>query len=251
MTSDEEKEIKEGLTSTRDNLQSVLGEARKLRSEIRISNRDRFREFQQKIGELSFAFGAAIVPLVIVTHANESIKDVTYVLVGVTLYLLNGLTAMWRTKTILEQDADDAPHIGLEEEITTYPVIYGLNKLLFDLDNTDYQQEYLEAQQAVPRTTPTESGKVKVKANFTGDGLLLVFVVASLLVTRPVWPYKSWIYWLVFAAVILFVLILAGLSYLRTWKNQINLNQKREKLAGIKSEYEKWEAKIMKKRNDS
>jgi hypothetical protein len=247
MKPDEEKEIKEGLAASRDQLQGIMADARRERADIRLSNRDKFRAFQQKLGELSFTFGAAIVPLVIVTHATKDIKHLTYVLIGVALYLLNGLVAMWRTKSLLEQDADDAPHIGLDEEIMTYPVINALNKLLYDLSNEDYQQEYVNAQQQIPRAIPSE----KSKANFTGDMLLLTFIAASLLVIRPVWPYTSWAYWVVFAVVIVFVAALAALSYVRTRENRLKLKAKRDKLNEIKTGYQQWEAKIMKNRSET
>lgn len=245
MTSEEEKEIKEGLQATRNNLQNIMSEARHQRAEIRLSNRDKAREFLQRVGELSFTLGAAIIPLVLITHAGKDIRHITFALAGVALYLLNGLVALWKTKTLLEQDADDAPHVGLDEEISAYPVINALNKLLYDLHDEGYQQEYKQAQQAVPRTVTSQTGKEKTRASFIIDILLTNFVIASLLITRTVWPYSASAYWFVFIVILLFIAILVWTSYKRTSENQAKLRDKHKKLAEIKGAYQEWEQKIM------
>lgn len=245
MTAEEEKEIKSGLQETRDRLQATMSDARQQRAEIRLENRNKHREFLQRVGELSFTIGAAIIPLVLVTHASKDIKHIVFALAGVALYLLNGLVALWKTKTLLEQDADDAPHVGLDEEIFTYPVINALNKLLYDLQDKSYQQEYKEAQQAVPRTEAPQAGKKKARASFITDVLLVDFVIASLLIARTVWPYGTTSYWWLFGVITAFILALVFRSYKRTMENQAKLHKKQEKLANIKGSYQEWEQKIM------
>jgi archaellum biogenesis protein FlaJ (TadC family) len=245
MTSEEEKEIKEGLQASRDTLQATLSEARHMRAEIGISNRDKSREFLQRVGELSLTLGAAIIPLVLITHAGKDISHITFALAGVALYLVNGLVVLWKTKTLLEQDADDTPHIGLDEEIFTYPVINALNKLLYDLRDKNFQQEYKQAQQAAPRTVPSQTGNEETRASFIIDILLTNFVIASLLITRTVWPYSSSAYWLIFVVILLFIALLVWASYKRTAENQAKLRDKHKKLAEIKGAYQEWEQKIM------
>lgn len=246
MSKEEEKEIIAGLTASRDELQNTLAEARQLRMELRLSNRDKFREFQQKLGELSFVFGAAIIPLVVVSQKDGHINHLSYLLAGVAVYLIVGFIALWRTKTMLEQDADDSPHVGLSEEIATYPLINALNKLLHDVHSEEYQKEYFQIKDvAIDGLTESEDG-YKTRTNFTADILLSLFVLASLLVVRTVWPYDEWIYWEVFLVTIGAVLLLTLFSYQRTLKNQKLLSGKRRELASIRKKYQDWEASILK-----
>lgn len=240
MNEAEKKEVSEGLTDARNNLQAGMSKARDMRVDLQLANIDKHREFLQKVGELSFTFGAAIIPLIIVTNANKNIKSIVYVFVGVALYLLNGLLAFWKSKAIMERNADDAPYVGLDEEIHTYPVIHAHNKLLFDLENKEYQEEYRQASLATLEWAPTALPTKKPKVSVWLDVLLIDFVVASLLIVRAVWPYSNLLYWIVFAAVVVFMAALTVVSYVKSWQSQVLLQAKREKLAEIKAEYQRW-----------
>lgn len=240
MTSEEKKQVLQGLAHSRDVLQETMRKAREQRVTLQLGNIDKCRDFLQKLGELSFAFGAAIIPLIIVTHAGDKIRSLPYVLIGVALYLLNGLLALWKSKLILERNADDAPHVGLEEEIYTYPVIHAHNKLLFDLENMEYLEEYRSTSLAVVEWAPTATKGEKPRISLWSDLLLINFVVASILIIKAVWAYSTLAYWIIFAVAVLLMVVLTIISYMRAWKNQLQLKSKREKLAAIKAEYQKW-----------
>lgn len=248
MTAEEEKEVKEGLTHKRDNLQHIMNDARKQRAELRLQNREKYADFLQKLGELSFAFGAAIIPVIIVSNSKGKITHLLYVLIGIAVYLLNGLVAMWKTKSKIEQDADDAPFIGLDEEIDAYPVINAINKLLHELGNKKYQQEYKDATNVETWDASKDKEDRNARTSFLLDILVLNFVIASLLVARTVWTYSSVLYWAIFIAIVAVLLSLIVLSYIRTIKSQYSLRAKHEKLRGIRSDYQKWfDEEVMKR----
>jgi hypothetical protein len=116
-----EDEVIEKLAPERDKLQSQLNEIRDLRMKISLANRDKRREYLMKIGELSLIVGAAITPVIIVADSNVQFQP--FAIIGVGLYLLNGVLALWRCKTLLYQDAEDAPQVGLDQEIMLEPII--------------------------------------------------------------------------------------------------------------------------------
>ncbi len=248
MTEAEKENALKGLSHTRDNLQKIMSEARNKRAELSLSNREKYNDYLQRLGEVSFIIGAAIVPLVIVSHAKIEIDHIAYVLVGVCFYLINGFLALWITKDRIEQDADDAPHIGLDEEIATYPIINAINKLLYELEDKEIQKEYWSATN-VDLLKATNSVERKARISFWLDILLVNFVVASLLVVRAAWPYGDLIYWLTFAAILLSLLSLALKSYKRAIINQGLLHQKRMQLQSIRAKYEEWFNNAVMKRN--
>jgi len=243
MSDDEIKEVQKGLEGKRDSLQAILQDARKVRVSLQLSNIDKYRDFLQRLGELSFAFGAAILPLVLVTHKDGDIPYLGYVIVGVCIYLINGLLSLWRSKDILERNGDDTPYIGLDEEIRTYPVIHAHNKLLFDLENEKYQKEYKSASLAYLKWAPEAATTKILKPSLWLDVLLIAFVVASFLIVRVLWPYDDRLYWISFAVLLIIMAILTKVSYGRSSKSQLELNNKRKKLARIKKKYQDWHNK--------
>lgn len=248
MTSDEEKEVKQGLAEKRDELQRTMSEARGQRSALQLGNIEKYKDFLQKLGELSLTFGAAIIPLIIVTSTDKQINYLGFVIAGVALYLLNGLFALWRLKEVFERNAGDAPHVGLEEEIHTYPVIHAHNKLLWDLDDKAYQAEYFKASSDLLAWAPVALKNEKPKISIWLDVLIVNFVIASMLVVRAAWPYPAFIYWILFIVVLVLMIVLVAVGYAKAWKNEILLQTKREKLAEIKAEYQLWHnANILKK----
>lgn len=230
------------LKSTRDNLQKALDEAIKDRASFQLAARDRYREFTQKIGEISFLIGAALVPIVIASGPDK-VSYLGFVLAGVGLYLLNGILALWHVKTMLERDSSDAPFIGLDSEIYTYPVIYAHNKLLFDLNDESYREEYKKVNLNFiewARKNESSENRPRPKASYWMDVLLSGFVIASLLVARAVWMFGELAYWIVFIVVFLLISVLLRASSVKLHTNHKNLEEKQEKLARIRREYQVW-----------
>ena len=75
-----------------------------------------------KIGELYLLVGAAIAPVIIVI--DDKLQFCEFAMIGAGLYMLNGILALWRCKTLLYQDAEDGPQIGITEETLLQPVIH-------------------------------------------------------------------------------------------------------------------------------
>lgn len=245
LSDEERKQVLEGLTHSRDNLQKVVEEARHTKMSLSLKNRDNARKFLQKIGDISFTFGAAIAPIIIVSGTKNRINYFGYMVFGLTLYLVNGFLALWKNKSLIEQDANDTAFVGIEEQIMAYPVIQSMNKLLFDLDNEEYQNEYrgtsLEA-----TNTETVVGS-KQKASFWLD-LIFLFVIASALIMRPIWPWSSLYYWLFLASITLSMLSFILISYIRFIESRLKLKCKEDQLKKIKSGYAKWhQREVLKK----
>lgn len=242
----DEAESKKALEAKRDELQKIMSEARKQRADLRLENIDKYVVFLQKLGELSLLFGAAIVPLIIVGHSDTNkVQHLDFVIIGVGLYLLNGLVSLWRSKHIFERNADDAPYVGLDEEIHTYPIINAHNKLLFELYNKDYQEEYRQASINFLEWAHNGTTLPKPRVSVLLDVLLINFVIASLLVVRAAWPYPVSIYWWSFGVISLFVVALTVISYIKSWQSQVILENKRKTLADIKAKYQEWHNKTI------
>ncbi len=243
MDKEEEKEVKTGLAAKRDELQKTMSQARHQKANLQLANIDKYRDFLQKLGELSFVFGAAIVPLIIVSNPDK-VNHLEFV-VGAGLYLLNGLLALWRSKQILERNADDAPYIGLDEEIHTYPVINAHNKLLLEHENKNYQKEYVKASLDFLNWATNDTPQSQPRISLWLDALLINFVIASLFIVRAAWPYSSKLYWAVFAVIAICMVTLTIVSYIKSWQSQKRLIAKRKDLADIKFEYQKWHNKTI------
>lgn len=253
MNDEETKDVLKSLETSRNGLQKQLSDARNMRANLQLSNIDKYREFIQKMGELSFIIGAAIVPVVIV-RGSDKVSNLGFVLAGVGLYLLNGVLSLWHVKSVLERNADDIPFIGLNEEINTYPIINAQNKLLFDIRNNNYQKEYKDANlNCIKYAQEPENDKTKPdsKISFWIDILLTIFVIASLLVAKAVWIFSDLAYEITFATVILLMILLGLISYIKTLQNQMNLKLKQNELAHIKKDYQDWHNKTIFKKDNN
>lgn len=245
MNDQEIKEVLNGLTARRDELQAQMSDARHMRAKLRIDNIDKYREFIQKIGELSFVFGAALVPVIIVS-GSDKVSNINFVLLGVGLYLLNGLISLWLSKTILERSVDSAPFVGLEEEVHTYPVINAHNKLLFDLKSEDFQEQYRKSSLGfIEWAQGAGEEKKKPKVSLWLDALITSFVFASLLVAKSVWTFGEIAYWITFVVIFLFMIMLMVTGYIKARQNQITLQAKNDELARVKKDYQDWHDKTI------
>lgn len=239
MTEEERSKITNEITEQRDALQRQMDDARELRMNFQLQNREKRITFLQKIGELSFAFGGAIVPAIMFVGQGDRVKYPIYVLTGVGLYLMSGVTAFWRVKTLLDQDGDDAPHIGLDEEILTYPIIYANTKLLWDPDKKEYWNERVTAEGLLRESSGTQE-KTGGRIEWWSDALLFIFVLASLLIARSLWPYSTLIYLCLVGTVMLFFVGFGITGYVRSLKSMHKLQAKRDKLSTIRRDFEHW-----------
>ena len=239
LTAEERQSFLKGVTGERDNLQTILENARRLRMDLRFKSRVKYMDFLQKLGELSFTFGSAMVPLIIVTDAHKSLRYPGLVIAGAVVYLLNGMISFWQVKRNVEQDGEDSPFVGLDEEINTYPIIYAKDKLLLEPDNVDHYNEHINAQRAFfafNRSVDKSEGK----PTFWLDVMLFNFIAASLLVGGTIWPYPIWLYWEAMALSGILLISLFWVGYRRALKVQAKLRQKRETLRTIKENYTRW-----------
>ena len=238
LTPSEEQPFKEELAQSRDGLQKIVNEGRRTRTGLQLKARERYIDFLQKLGELSFTFGGALIPLIVVTGSRKDIKTPALVLLGAALYLTNGVLAFWLTKTMIELDGDDAPHVGLDEEIAVFPLIYAKNKLLLEPNNVEHLNDHAQAEWALTNE-PEERAKQKRPSVWT-DVLLFNFVVASVLVAGTFWPYGRPWYWLTFGLTVVTMVVLIGLDYKRALGNRKRLVVKRQKLAKIRAGFSEW-----------
>ncbi|HSW77951.1 MAG TPA: hypothetical protein VLG36_04075 [Candidatus Chromulinivoraceae bacterium] len=237
-----EDEVIEKLAPERDKLQDQLNEIRDLRMNISLASRDKRREYLMKVGELSLIVGAAITPVIIV--ADSDVQFQSFAIIGVGLYLLNGVLALWRCKTLLYQDAEDAPQVGLDQEIMLEPIIHAYNKILLDPSSSTYQDEYKTASKGLlDKSKEIQAQKQKVTLDFWADTALYGFVLATLFVARTIWPFASIWYWQVLLSFALLVCILLLLGYRNSRKSRAALSQKHELLLSERTAYQEWHDK--------
>lgn len=234
MTNDEKAKI---LVEERDKLQAGLDEVRNLRMKLSLKTRDDHRAYLMKIGELSLIVGAAIIPVIIASNNNVCFKS--FAILAVIIYLLSGMLALWRSKVIIAQDAEDNPFVGLDEETQVQPIIHSYNKLVHNPLSEDYIQEYKDASyQATQILNKTTSKKKRVDP--TSDLTLYGFILGTLLVARTQWPLSDQLYYIVLAIFGLTALILFMKDLHKAQMAALVLEQKRERLAEIRANYQKW-----------
>lgn len=243
MTSDEKHQWEEDVIKTlapdRDNLQAQLNEIRDLRMQLSLKNRDQQREYLMKLGELSFIFGAAIVPVVIVS--GNKVSNLPFALVGAGLYLLNGLLALWRCKIIMYQDAEDVPQVGLDQELLLEPLIYAYNKLLHDPSSDSYRNEYINAEKNMLDTNlATQQKPRKTHVDLSADLGIYGFIAATLCIARTVWPFPGCTFWDVVVVFVLVVAIRLIVGYFQVRKAQRTLQDKRDVLTANRAKYQEW-----------
>lgn len=124
---------------------------------------------------------------------------------------------------------------------TLTPVIYAHNKLIFNLSSESYKEEYQDTSLAFTKWVQGSRSDQKIgRVDVWLDILLVMFVFSSLFVARAVWVFGVQSYWITLGVVLLFMVIMALISYKKVLKNQKKLQEKRDKLAKIKGEYQSW-----------
>ncbi len=242
----EEEEIRnwedgviEKLAPERDKLQAQLNKIRELRMNLGLSNRDKRREYLMKIGELSFIVGAAITPAVIVS--GNKISFLSFALLGAGLYLLNGLFALWRCKTLLYQDAEDVPEVGLDQEIMLEPVAHSYNKILYSPSTKEYQDEYLTAsKELLDQNSESQKQIWRASIDFWADLVLFGFMFATIIIARTIWPFTELNYWIVLTTFVVLAAFTLTFGYYKTREHRLKLEYKHEKLAENRLRYQDW-----------
>lgn len=238
MTDDEKRNL---ISQERDGLQSQLDEIRELRMKLGLKSRDDRRAYLTKLGELSLLVGAAIIPVVVVAK-NTNIPFKGFAIVGVFIYLLNGLLAFWRVKTLIYQDAEDSPQVGIDVEIQLQPLIHGYNKLIHDPSSEQYIEEYRAANlEFTKNLTPESSDKNISRIDPSADLVLYGFILATLLVVRVQWPFSNLLYWISMAMFGVGVIILLIIGYYKAKLARKDLENKRKLIAKSRDEYQKWQ----------
>jgi len=241
MTEDEKAIL---LAQERDKTQAKLEEIRALRMQLNLKNRDDRRDLLMKLGELSFIVGAAVTPILIVSDSNISHKS--FAVLGVAIYLTSGLLAMWRCKTLLYQDAEDSPKVGLDEEIQLQPIVHSYNKLISNPSSAEYAQEYKNAsEQAIRSLTTSSDGTAKSRIDPTIDLVLYGFILATLLILRTQWPFNDVSYWISLALFGVIAIVLSLRGYYEAKLVRQSLEHKRSKVAEIRNNYQEWHDKEM------
>lgn len=227
------------LSQERDKLQLQLEEIRSSRMQLKLKSRDDRRAYLQKLGELSFIFGAAISPILVVSSNDISFK--IFAIAGVVIYLVSGLLAMWRCRTLVYQDAEDSPAVGIDAEIELQPIIHSYNKLIKDPSSNEYIQEYKDAtHQAAQTLTASLHKTAKARIDPTIDIVLYGFILATLLILRTQWPFSDAFYWVGLASfgVVAIFLLLKG--YYDTKLTAQALEQKQNEIRDAREKYQRW-----------
>lgn len=237
-----EDEVREQLSPIRDGLQRQLDEIRKLRMDIGLKSREALREYRMKLGELSFTVGAAIAPVLIVS--DNKVHYVKYAVIGVALYLLTGLTLFWRGRTMLYQDATDAPQVGLDQELALEPIIHAYNKVIFDAANKAYKNELVTAQKSMLRTqAKAQNEPIKSRADPSIELALTGFIYATLFVARTVWPFGNKAFWIVFWTITVLVPMIVFVLYIQGRRARSRVQSKKERINDGREKYQNWHNK--------
>lgn len=199
---------------------------------------NRYRDFLLKIGELSFIFGAAIVPVIIISKTE--IREPIFIFLGVALYLTNGFIVLLKTKENIEKDTNQIPGLGADLEAEVLPISFSINKLIWDPTKKEHVQEYYDSQnQFVKKELAPKTASNKV--SFLLDFLFANFVWASLLLVKDIWPFSDISYWSAFFVITVIIGVLSGISYFMFREETIKSAAANEKVANLRREHSKWQ----------
>lgn len=230
MSPEEKAETLNHLLEERGNYQSILSEMRKDRMEKRLSAQTEFDQYSNRIGELSLAVSAAITPVMIIS--NNQIDNKGFLIAGIISYLIVGMAALFRVKRSIEDKVDNYSKIGIDLENDIEKITNNINKLIWDIDNTKYQKEYINSKKSfIENHTNTE--RPVIKTSYALDWLVGGFLVATFLSFRVVWPDSGALYYCLTGMA---TLILFALLTLNSSKRSQKLQQERQ---NFEEEYDK------------
>ncbi|MCX6806804.1 MAG: hypothetical protein NT135_01640 [Candidatus Berkelbacteria bacterium] len=236
---EKQKEFQKFLTDENDSINNILNEARDFHYKNLNENLKRFLNFNIKLGELSLIVGAAIGPVIIAT--NKDISQSIYVFLAIILYLLNGIFAIWKAKDSVEKQLDAySPSVLHKLESEVYPMQFSIDKLRHEPDNREYLNEFFN-NRALIVGNYTEIEIPKRKVDFTLDVLTLIFVLASLLLIRTVWPFSAIYYWIFFALIVATVTALIVKSFLQAKERAIQNERNTKRLNEMKRTHIEWQ----------
>jgi hypothetical protein len=237
-----EQTVVDALSPERDKLQARVDEIRKLRMDIGLQSRASLVSYRMKLGELAFLVGAAVTPVVIASDGK--VKHIEYALVGAALYLATGLLLFWHSRSLLYQDASDAPLIGLDIELDLEPLIHSYNKLLLEPSNASYKEEYIATTKRLTENALAAQGQQnKAPFDISIDLGLYGFMAATLFVARTVWPSDGAYFWIVFWTFIVIAIGVLGVNYVLGLRARSRLRNKRNKVISSREEYQEWHNK--------
>lgn len=231
------------LVHEQEGLSQSLNEMRKERKDLKVKNIEERRGFIMKMGELSFIFGGAVIPL-LRDFANGPTS--VYLFTAIGLFILNGLVALWKSKTILEQDAGDINCLGLEEEaeVESYKLV--LQKLINFPEEEAYVREWLTARESLVGSFTNPEQK-QGPISFLLDGFVAIFVFGSALLTRVIWPFQQDAFLWSLAALAVLMGFLIVCSYFFARESRLMLTAKSERLKKVNAERAEWELSFIRK----
>jgi len=240
------KEIEEQLTRERNERSELLSKARDFHVDKQITFGREYAQYIVKLGELSFIIGAALAPVILVSQPE--MKFPFFILLAVGLYLLNGILALWKSKDIVERQLDAfAPGNFHALELKIQPIQFLADKIILDFKEEDIK-EYIQLKKEFIVENAEE--KASSKVNIFLDVIIMIFITASLLVIRSIWPYSTSLYWHIFGASISIVVLLIIIGALKA-KNLAKANNKyTADLNKIKTDHASWWRKRICGEND-
>lgn len=229
------------LEEERKGISESLYELRKERKDLFLDAIKRQRSFILKIGELSFIFGGAVIPLL-----KEFADTPTgpYLFVAIGIFILNGLVSLWRSKSLLEADSNDIAGMGMESEAEAEIYKHKIQKLIHDPTNTTYQQDYLAARDSIINHLSTPQ-KTDEHISFLLDGFVAAFVIGSTLLARVIWPFSQNLFLIVLAFIIVCIIFLMLVSYFSAKERRTKLEIKKERLNIVNKERASWDKEMI------
>jgi len=234
-----EKEFLDYLSKEADSLNKTVNEARDFHYRQLSNCQQQHLNFLSKLGELSLLVGAAIGPVIIVSKTE--ISEPVYVFLALLIYLANGIFAIFKAKDITEKQVDAfAPGMLHKVESDVCPMQFSINKLITDPNNQEYAQEYIKEKMTfVDKNAEAELPKKYI--DFSLDIVVFSFVIASLLLTRVIWPFNTNLYLVFVSAVILFVLGLLVKSFIEARERGIRNEFNTKRLNELHREHVEWQ----------
>lgn len=222
-----------------NSINETLSQARDFHYKQLSNKLEQFMNFNTKLGELSLLISAAITPILIVS--NKNISQPVFVFLALFVYLTNGIFAIWRSKDVVEKQLDAFnPAMLYKTELEVYPLQFSMDKLKLEPRNPEYIKEFTDSRNLfLEKNTEFEIPKRTV--DLTLDIILFNLVLATLLLSRTIWPFSVSYYWLSFAVIIIVMIILILRSYILAREHSVQNEESIKSLNKMKCEHIEWQ----------
>ncbi len=227
------------LVSERDKVQADIIERKKRRITFIIDNTEKGEDYISRLGEISLAFVALVVPIIAITDSFDKIRRPELLFVGTGVYLLVGIFSMLKRKSRLESEATNLPGAGIDVDINAVQIHNALNKLISHPREKRYCDEYVQSKLNYLNRTE-KKGEEKSRIDYSLDIAFGGFLLATSIIIGLLWPYSILFYVGIVLTILIGYLIYLVINTRSVMKLICESDEQNKRLAEVEAGYVEW-----------